>query len=201
MAVGIDIDGISFTEQALLHRPDHAAVLGRIFTSWSLIETTVAGLLGLMMHADHRAALAILGTFKTNSSRVNAVKKVGRVMLEPPLQSKFDALMKAVLAYAEERNAIAHNLWGVKADEPDVVYRMPMSAISDLLVEAPHKVPFNAEETVASFTKQMTPFTVQDLEAIEQRGRNILTRIMNETTQKVYSRTFENSSLTGSCSA
>lgn len=47
MPSGIEVDGISFNELALVNRPEHAAVLGRIFTSWSLIESSITALLGL----------------------------------------------------------------------------------------------------------------------------------------------------------
>ncbi len=193
MPAGVEIDGISFTELALLERPDHAAVLGRIFTSWSLIEASIAGLLGLMMHADQRAALAILSTFRTNSSRVQAVRKVGKEMLDATMQADFDALMKEVLAYAEERNAIAHNLWGVKDDELEVVYRMPMTTLSDFVVAAPHQMTIDADNIVASFKSQMTSFTVLDLEQLEKRGRDVLKRVMTETTQIGYTRALQNS--------
>lgn len=48
MPSGIEVDGISFNELALVNRPEHAAVLGRIFTSWSLIESSITALLGLL---------------------------------------------------------------------------------------------------------------------------------------------------------
>lgn len=48
MPSGIEVDGISFNELALVNRPEHAAVLDRIFTSWSLIESSITALLGLL---------------------------------------------------------------------------------------------------------------------------------------------------------
>lgn len=192
MPAGVAVDGISFTDLALVDRPDHAAVLGRIFTSWSLIEASVASLLGLMMHADHRAALAIMGTYRTNSNRVQAVRKVGKEMLDETLHPGFDTLMKDVLAYAEERNAIAHNLWGAKDDEPDIVYRMPMAAIPNFVIETTHKAACNAEGVIASIKGQIAAFTVADLERLEERGRHVLKRVMTETTQKGYARAVKN---------
>jgi len=142
------------------------------------------------MHADHRAALAILATFTNNKSRVNAIRKVGKVMLNATLQKEFDQLMKDVLAYAEERNAIAHNLWGVHKDEADVVYRMPMTAISNFVVEAPHKTQHDPEQFVTSLKSQMERFTPADLEQVEQKGRDLLHRVMVQTTN-AFSRSIE----------
>lgn len=188
MSIGIKVDGIAFSEMALVDRPDHAAVLGRIFTSWSLIESCVTALLGLMMHHDHRAALAILETFKNNSSRVDAVRRVGKEVLDPSLRDDFDKLMKDVLAYATERNAIAHGLWGSREDELKVVHRMPIAALSRFIVEAPTKTDFDTEALVNSFKESITTFSVSDLELLEQRGRDVLLRVMSETTAKVHSR-------------
>lgn len=188
MPVGIEIDGIAFSELALVDRPIHAAALGRIFTSWSLIESSITALLGLMMHGDHRAALAILETFKNNSSRVEAVRRVGKEVLDASLRHDFDELMKDVLSYARERNAIAHGLWGTRKAEREVVYRMPVSALSSVIVEAPHKTDHDTGALLDSFKDEITTLTVDDLERIEQKGRDLLRRVMSETTQKVYSR-------------
>lgn len=110
MATGVNIDGIAFSEQTLVDRPEHAAVLGRIFTSWSLIEAIMTGLLGLMMHDDHRAAIAIIGSFRNNSSKAEAVRRIGKEVFDEPFRHDFDELMKDVLSYAKERNVMAYGM-------------------------------------------------------------------------------------------
>ena len=192
MAAGIEIDGIAFSEQSLVDRPAHAAVLGRIFTSWSLIESTVTSLLGLMMHDDHRAALAILGSFRSNSSRVEVVRRIGKEVLDAPLRHDFDELMKDVLAYAIERNAIAHGLWGSDKDQPDLVYRMPIETFSKFVIELPINPPSDADALAQSFKDKIETMTVDDLLKIEQRGHDVLLRVMREMTQKTYSRASKN---------
>lgn len=186
MPTGLSIENVSFDADALKARPQHAAVLGRIFTSWSLLEGTIAGLLGLMMHADERAALAILQTFKTNYARVEAVRKVGNEMLAPAVKEKFDDLMKAILKYATERNAIAHNLWGVDDSEIDLVYRMPISAMSSVVVKASK---LNTDEMLAHaacIKEQMKAVSLSELEQLEQAGQQLLRRVMKEVTGKMF---------------
>jgi len=182
----LQIGGVSFDVDALKARPEHAAVLGRVFTSWSLIEGTIAALLGLMMHADDRAALAILRTFRTNSARVEAVRKVGAEMLPEEHKADFDSLMKAVLNYATERNAIAHNLWGMAEGEPDLVYRVPMSAISGLIVRAPTMRSEQIGAWVDPIAAEIKSFTLAELEQLEQQGQQVLHRVMSETTGKMF---------------
>lgn len=192
MAIGLMIDGITFSEEALVDRPAHAAVLGRIFTSWTLIESTVTGLLGLMMHDDHRAALAILGSFRNNSSRVEAVRRIGREVLDAPLRDDFDELMKDVLSYATERNTIAHGLWGSHKDKIDFVYRMPMEVFSKVAIESPTNPPSDVDALVKSFKDKLNILTVDDLLKVEKRGHDVLRRVMNEMTKKTYSRASKN---------
>ncbi|CAE6754321.1 hypothetical protein [Paraburkholderia aspalathi] len=192
MPAGIEVDGISFSELALVEHPDHAAVLGRIFTSWSLIESSITALLGLMMHGDHRAALAVLDSFNNNNSRVQAVRRIGKEVLDASIRDDFDALMNEVLSYARERNEIAHSLWGSHRDKPEFVYRMPMTAISAGMVELPNKTDVDTDRLVNSLKQGITILSVADLERIEQKGRDLLHRVMGESTKKAYSRTLEN---------
>ena len=186
MPIGLKIDDISFDVDALKARPQHAAVLGRIFTSWSLIEGTIAGLLGVMMHADDRAALAMLQTFRSNSARVDAVRKVGAAMLAEEYKGDFDKLMKAVLSYATERNAIAHNLWGVSDDEPNLVYRIPMSAISGLVVKSTTMSTDDMLAYVDPIRAKIEAFTLAKLEQLEGQGQHVLHHVMSETTGKMF---------------
>lgn len=182
MPVGIQIDGVEFSEVALKTRPEHAAVLGRIFTSWSLIEVTVSSLLGLMMHAEPRAAVALLSQFNANWQRVKAVRKVAKEMLPDEDKAGFDALMKDVLSHAEKRNEVAHGLWGAHPDRPELVYRMAMSAFSEFAVTAPHEATVDAEAVVHSFNSRMQAFTIEELVSIEEEGAGILRRVMLEAT-------------------
>ncbi len=186
MPAGLKIEEIAFDETALKSRPEHAAILGRIFTSWSLIEGAVAGLLGLMMHAEPRAAVAILETFKANSSRVEAVRKVGKAILDPSKKQEFDDLMKEVLEYAKERNKIAHNIWGSHPNRNDVIYRIPISTISNLFVKTPYLKKVNTAALLAEMKAEMKEISLDDLIALEDRGVSILHKVMTATTQKGY---------------
>jgi len=207
------IDGIEFGQGALLNRPQHAAILGRIFTSWSMIEGLMASLLGLLMHADDRAALAILETFRTNQSRVQAVRKVAKRMLPPDKYDDFDALTNLVLNYAKERNLIAHSVWGAyiglpqaereifpgmpdersanDAEENGTIYRMPMSVLSDLMVDIDMSSKLDTATMTAELHAKMTRVSVVDLEQIEKRGHLVMRQVMGAVTQKRFTRTVE----------
>lgn len=192
MAIGIEIDGINFSEVALVDRPDHSATLGRIFTSWSLIEASIATLLGLMMHDDHRAALALLKSFTSNSARIGAVRRTGKEVLEATLFEEFDKVMKDVLSYAEERNAIAHGVWGSCKSTPEIVYRMSIENFTKFFIETVHRPTEETLEKSESFKAAFKTFTLNELQQIEQRGQDVLQRAMKEATKKSYSRALQN---------
>jgi hypothetical protein len=191
MATGIQLDGIIFSELAMIDHPRHAATLGRIFTSWSLIEGSIATLLGFMMHDDHRAALALLRSFKNNNARIAAVRKTGKELLEASLFEEFDKVMKDVLAYAEERNAIAHGVWGSCKSETEIVYRMSMENFTRFFIEVAHKSAAEILTQLDSIKAAFKTFTLDELDQIEQRGQDVLKRVMNETTKKSYARALE----------
>lgn len=191
MPIGMEFEGITFSELALADRPIHAATLGRIFTSWSLIEASVASLLGLMMHNDHRAALALLASFKTNSARINAVRKTGKEVLEASLFEDFEKVMKDVLSYAEERNSIAHGVWGSCKAEPEIVYRMSIESFTRSVIVVNHMSADKALTELTAVRSTFAKFTADELNQIEQRGREMLQRVMKETTKKAYSLALE----------
>lgn len=187
MPTGITIEDINFSENALVDRPAHAAILGRIFTSWSLIEASVASLLGLIMHADSRAARAILRRIGTNQRKIEAVKEVAKALLEGEAQKEILTLMGTVAAYAKERNDIAHNLWGAHKEEPNLIYRMPMTELSDLVVTSTETMPAS-NDLVVRMRSKMKSFTVSELEEIETQGKVVLEQVMAKTMSMLNSR-------------
>lgn len=174
------IGGKEFTVYALVDRPEHSAVLGRIFTSWSIIESVISGILAILMDAPGPVTVELLSTFSNNRTRVEAVRKVAKRVLKQKDLKEFDALMKDALDYAEKRNQVAHHLWGKSDDDTTVIYRMPMKALSHIYAYLPGEIPrevsqMHKDETVA--------FTVQQLEEIEEQGAKLLGRLMKELTK------------------
>ena len=189
MPFGIIVEGIDFSESSLVIRPKHAAVLGRIFTSWSLIESCVTAILGLMMHTDDIIAATLLENFPNNSGRLKSVRRIGSRVLSDSVAEEFDKLMQDVEKYARERNKIAHGLWGSHRDFPDLVYRMPMASLSKFVIESPSKInKFDVDEILNSFKSAIEEFTLDSLEELESRGKLILERVMKETTKLGYLR-------------
>lgn len=181
MSVGMEVHGIQFSDTALIARPEHAAVLGRIFTSWSLIESLVAAELGVVMGGDHRAALAVINAYGSNHQRVEAVKSIARALLDETPYNEFAALMGRVKSYASQRNQVAHGLWGVKSSAPDSVFRLPMKAHYGFIVGAlamAHAGDIDAK--VNSLASEIEERTIDDLRSLEIEGRNLHEALMRD---------------------
>lgn len=167
---------IEFSDTALEHRPQHAAVLGRIFTTWSLVEGAVSSILGNLMHSNHRAAIALLGQFRTNKARLAAVKKVAAEMIAEQELPSFIDLMGRVAKHANIRNDIAHGVWGTRQDRPDAVFRLPLQDYSNLIIELvpAAKSGKSPLPIVQNLLAKAEIFTLDRLLAIESEGRSLL---------------------------
>ena len=182
MGYGIEVDGHKFCAKSLGERPRHAEVLGRIFTNWSLIEAHIGGLLGVLMHAEPKAGIAILSTFGSNYERVKATRKIAGAILKKEESADFDLLMKRVLKYAEKRNKFAHGIWGYRVDDEEHVFRLPSTALEyfPLLMNvwnghtggSPNNI--DSKQIVDQLLDGMEKFDVGSLESVEEVGTIIL---------------------------
>jgi len=141
------------------------------------------------MSAEPKAAIALLSTFRTNNSRVQAVKKVAKATLPASEYDPFQLLMKRVLSYAERRNEIAHGLWGVKEEDVANVYRLPLTALSDFALIAVSAYKSGAiAKVVGELEAQMRPFSLHDLEHIENDGEDLLGAVMKDRGERLAAR-------------
>lgn len=186
MAAGIIIDGLHVHQDALKGHPDHAAALGRICTTWSLIEGTIGGILGILMRADPMAAVALLERFSNNRSRVEAVRKVAEATLTGDDAEKFDELMERVLKYAEKRNAIAHGLWGVVPQDKENIYRLPVKSYANFATLIAHQIDPLAQADKLSAERK--PYSLAALQELEGEGAALMEAIMADFTRRVKER-------------
>jgi len=126
---GLSLGEVDFTSEILNEYPEHAAVVGRIVTSFSLIEGVVGAIYGLVKHEAIEDALKGLKKMRGNRDRVVAVQKA--LEHSPPSAHAAETalMLDKVLKYAERRNKIAHGLWGRKTGEPDTLYHLPVKKV------------------------------------------------------------------------
>lgn len=122
-----------FSPDALAGHPGHAASLGRIVSSFSLIEGALGGIYGILPNKSSYDALDELKKLPTNVVRVRAVK--AQIAKSSPLatDTNLTSLMDRILSFAERRNKVTHGVWGVGCgvwgvwrSDADRGYRIPV---------------------------------------------------------------------------
>jgi len=179
MPAGFQLDGINFTDDALQQHPKHAALLGEIVTSFSLLEGTVGGIYGLLLHQDIETALESLQALPTNWERVQAVRSEVASNAELRGDPKIDELMKSILQFAEKRNKIAHGVWGTNPVAASIIYRLPVKKwINFLAPLVAHGTEGNAIEQVDELKAFIEEYNLSDLQDLKSEGSALLEAAM-----------------------
>lgn len=178
MPVGFKLDDIEFSTNGLEKIPKHAALIGEIVTSFSLIEGVVGGIYGMLKHQQIEQATEELKQLSSNHARVQAVRKLIAQSSLLSKDSSSDDLMKQVLGYAERRNKIAHGLWGAIPTDDGVAYRLPLKPwISTIagIVSAGTSGTFL--ENIDRLKDEMESYGVAELADLKKDGEALLTRV------------------------
>lgn len=179
MPYGFEIDEIAFSPDSLSSHTAHASVLGRIVSSFSLIEGVIGGIYGLLKHKDIDEALEELKQLSSNSKRVQAVREAIRLEPQHPMAAKLEDLMKRALSYAEQRNKIAHGLWGTKAGSIDIVHRIPVKKwivfLAPLISKGTSGTATQSADALASTIEE---YSLNDLISLEDDGNLLLKEVM-----------------------
>jgi hypothetical protein len=154
------------TGDPLSRRPEHAALIARIAASWSGVEFIMAHLLGIMMRAESRAALALYGTLSNNRSARKALEAVALAAV-PKHHPEIKKLMAEAKRRADERNRIVHGMWATAETMPDVLVCMDARHHLESLAHGRHLMIYGfatLEEATAHPEIVDFTYTVHDLE-------------------------------------
>lgn len=176
MEMGFEISDVKFSLQSLDTHPDYATSLTRIFTGFSLIEGTVGGIYGLLRHQDYETALEELKKLGSNARRVAEVRKLIKSELTAAEAQPLDALMKEILLHAEQRNKVAHGIWGTEPGA-DHLYRLPVKQWINFLASLMPNAS-DASDIIDELNEHMETWSLDDLAALEREGERLLEAIM-----------------------
>lgn len=180
VAMGFEMNGIEFSPETLTTFPQHAALLGEIVTSFSLVEGAVGGIYGLLRHQDIEAAIQDLSNLSTNSKRVQAVRT--ELAKHPTLSqdSANDDLMKSILKYAEERNKVAHGVWGRHPNRSDIVYRLPVKKWINFVASIVDAgTAGKSIEKVTELASHIEEYSIAALKTLKSEGAMMLEGTLN----------------------
>ncbi len=178
MPIGFKLDNIEFSTSGLQNIPRHAALLGEIVTSFSLIEGVVGVIYGMLKHQQIEQSIEELKQLPSNHARVQAVRKLIAQSSVLSRDSSSDDLMKQVLGYAERRNKVAHGLWGATPSDSDVAYRLPLKPwISTIARIVSTSTSGTFLENIDRLKDEMESYGVAELADLKQEGEALLTKV------------------------
>ena len=173
---------VTFGASTVLERPDLAAALGAIASTWAVVEIHLSGFLAELASTNHKAALAILARIPTAKARSETIREIGRMTMP---EDQFNALKRLLALFnagAKERNDVIHGVWGVAPSEPAaLIWMHPKDYVE---WHRSHAARLLAGELDSDPMKSHPPFTVYlstDLEAILERLNSLLSEIVRLT--------------------
>lgn len=179
MATGFAMEGIEYTVDGLSTLPAHAALIGEIVATFSLIEGTVGGIYGMLRHESIESALEELKDLSNNSRRVAKVRKLISDHALLAADPRNDELMKSILDYAERRNKIVHGLWGSRPGDSETAYSLPLKKW----------IPFNATlvssgtdgttfQRIEELRRAVDTYNLATLSSLKMTGNTLLLRAL-----------------------
>lgn len=168
--------GIKFNESALDSHPAHSALLGEIVTSFSMIESMIGGVYGMLRHETIEEGIEQLALMRSNNVRVEAVRKLLAESDKLPSEFLGDKLMLEILSYAEKRNKIAHGIWGTNVEKADECYRIPVKKFIPYLASIVRSgTDGTSMEKLKLLESYIETYTIASLKQIKAQGDELLT--------------------------
>jgi hypothetical protein len=99
----------------LVESPEYLRELGRITTEFSLLDTSLCYVFGLLI-GDSAKGHAVYYSTRNHKTRCDMVRALGRVALEGERCDQLVSLLKAASSEAEHRNALIHDPWMVNVE-------------------------------------------------------------------------------------
>jgi hypothetical protein len=107
--------------EALADKPEMALLVSKIFAQWAMIEFQLSLLLMRVLGADAWPALAMHETLTAQHLQIRALHAAADATLSLDDLDMFKAAVGATESAQTPRNHLAHWLWGVCKEKPDVL--------------------------------------------------------------------------------
>lgn len=112
---------IKFRTDALADKPAMAVLVSTIFALWSQIDHELSLLLVKILRADAHPAVAMYSTITSQYMQSIALDAAAKAALSADDYFVFRAAMSVALGVASVRNQLAHWIWGVCEQRPDLL--------------------------------------------------------------------------------
>jgi hypothetical protein len=112
---------ITFSTDALADKPSMAVLVSKIFALWSDIDYRLGLLLVQILRADEHPAVAMYSTITSQYMQSIALDAAAKAALSRDDYGVFRATIGVVESVTTPRNQLAHWIWGVCEQRPDLL--------------------------------------------------------------------------------
>ena len=91
----------------------------QVIAEWSLLETHLSGVFVKMLGANPAPGAAIYAGLTATATQKAALRSVAQIALTPEQDDVFEAILWLFKSAADDRNKVAHWVWGHTPDLPD----------------------------------------------------------------------------------
>jgi hypothetical protein len=105
--------------EALLTKPELAAHIGAVATTWTIVEEGWGLILAEMLGADAKVGVKLYLELTGAGSQAAILRAVADERLNSELREDFAALLSEEKGRARERNRIVHGRWAIDPETPD----------------------------------------------------------------------------------
>jgi hypothetical protein len=123
-------DDLLFTPEAIQQRPEIAALMATIIFQSTFIDALIIRFLTDILKLEAKPVIEIFTAITNDGAKTVALRKLAEIYLHPDLGDKFSSILKSYKKAIENRNLVAHHLWGISNTMPDVViYTHPVEYV------------------------------------------------------------------------
>jgi hypothetical protein len=153
-------------------RAELAAKVAQCISQWSEIEVQLGAFLGLLLHANQKAAVAMYSGVENRAAQLRLILSAAEASVPSEHFELLSALMSAVIRPAmRERDRLAHWVWGFSRELPDALLLSKPSETLDNLMKVFRSQPEIERAAVHANFDEVFVVRDGDLDAIIKRSQ------------------------------
>jgi hypothetical protein len=110
---------VHWQANAMKQRPQLGVLIAYAIASWAYVEASLGNFLTLLLGSSAAPTIAVFMNSKMASQQINDVRAAAKAVLSERDFILANAVFNLASQAADQRNALAHSLWGYSDDVPD----------------------------------------------------------------------------------
>lgn len=155
-------------QNCMADRPEMAAIIARCLLTWSLVDVEMSLILAALLDTRSDAAVAVYLSLQNARAQRDALSSAAAVSLSGEELALFNATLTLHKASSNDRNDLAHGVFGVVSNQPDQLIWCPSAKFAAWMTRANQRA-WNLEtdpDPHAPLRNEIFIYKKSDLEAI-----------------------------------